>query len=149
MADLPHQWRAYARIQLQLSRCTRLGYRAWGLEAGLNFLLRPEAETSESELERTMAAAARRHRYQSALIRRDRGSANDDEADPRSISEAVGAQQALRRIRSSVSETDWFALTSLAEGSGYADLAEPLGTSIGALRVRVFRVRNQLYALVA
>src|SRR5580658_682421 len=99
MADLPHRWRAYARIQLQLSRCTRLGYRAWGLEAGLNVLLRPEAETSDSELERTVATAERRTRHQCALLCRYRDQVNEDEAEPRSIEAAVDAERALRRIR--------------------------------------------------
>jgi hypothetical protein len=149
MAELPHLWRAYARIQQQLSGCTTLGHRAWGLEAALDVLVSPEAGSSESELSRKIATAERRHRHRRARLRRYAGDVHE-EASPREwIADALDAEQILQRIRSVVTNVDWSALSGIAEGDSYAELAEVLETSSGALRVRIARVRRQVSSLAA
>lgn len=149
MADLPHAWRVYARIQQQLSNCAALSQRAWGLEAALNELLSYQPQLSESELSRTIASAERRHRYRHAQLQRYAEQDHEEAslADP--IAEALDADQILQRIRGAVADPDWLVLNALAEGESYKVLADELGTSSGALRVRISRARKQLAGLAA
>lgn len=148
--DLPQRWRAYARLQQQLSRNTRLGHWAWGLEAGLNFLLNPDNDESESELRRAVATAERRHRNRRVVLRRYYAGVDEEEhAEQSRLPEAVDADNVLSTIRSRVAELDWFALVAVAEGCPYGDVALTLAVSAGTLRVRILRLRKHLLKFAA
>ena len=149
MAELPHPWRAYVRIQQQLSGCTTLGHHAWGLEAALNALVGPEVVCSESELSRAIATAERRHRHRCAQLRRYAGDVHEEVSPPDLIPDSLNAEQILQRIRSVITDVDWSAVRAIAEGGSYADLAKALETSSGALRVRIARARRQMSSLAA
>ena len=52
MADLPHPWGIYARLQHNLRREHRIGDRSWGTEAGMDYIrflarLRPRKKSIE------------------------------------------------------------------------------------------------------
>ena len=66
MAEIPHEWRAYASKQAELSNRSSVDSHSWGLEAGLNGLL--DGTASPSEVDTTIASASRQSRYAAALI---------------------------------------------------------------------------------
>ncbi len=147
MADLPHRWRQYVRLQEELMRSTKVGDRAWGLEGVLNLLLVEAAEVTEVAAERAVASAGRRERHRNAILKYRL--APHTEGGAFLPDQVVDAERALQGIRSSVSDREWFALISIAEGHSYLEVAQPLGTSAGALRTHVFRVRKALAAAAA
>jgi hypothetical protein len=148
MADLPHPWDMYARLQAELSRGCQVGDESWGAEAALNRILlslQDNSQVTSDDLARTTASERRRERYR-ARLRRIHVGADEPGADP---SEALAARDTLRIAGSMVSNQDWGVLRQLAEGYSYAEVAAQTGSSSGRLRVRVLRCRQRLAAIAA
>lgn len=149
MADLPHQWRTYARIQRQLLGCTSLGQHSWGLEAALGSILTRATEPLESDLSRMIATTERLHRHRMAQLRRlaDQEAEALVSSDP--MADSLNAEQVLQRIRASIPERDWFVLQTIVEGSSYGEVADEIEATCGSLRTRVARVRKCILKLAS
>jgi hypothetical protein len=140
MAELPHPWGAYLRLQSQLKEHTCIDDLNWGLEAGLNSIVNtPKVAVascvSDGAITRAVASEARRERHH-AHLRRKHLVQSEAGHDPRQMLEA---RSNLRAIQSLVSASDWDLLVALGEGREYQELGAP-----GRLRVRVLRLRHDL-----
>jgi hypothetical protein len=137
MAELPHPWSAYQRLQSQLDEHNHIDDRNWGLEAALNSILNTSQASPPSEVEivRSIASEARRERHR-AHLRRKHLTQSEPVFDPRKMLEA---RSSLRAIRSFVAPDDWKLLVALSEGHEYQELGAP-----GRLRVRVLRLRHDV-----
>jgi len=145
MTDLPHPWDAYWSIQEKLSSKIRVDNKAWGYEAALNKILAsiPENPSLESdEIERAIASAARRDRYNKAQLR-----IMSPEKDCSAQTAVLGPAQAreeLKLIRISVSPDDWAILLLIGMGHDYSCIAALKNSTTGKLRTRVSRLRRSL-----
>jgi hypothetical protein len=138
MAELPHPWGAYRRLQSQLDASTKIDERNWGLESGLNEVLegaRTATFPPDEDIARAISSEARRERHR-AHLRRKHLAQSDELPDPRSL---IEARSDLSVIRSLVSAADWDLLIALGKGREYQELGVP-----GRLRVRVLRLRRDL-----
>jgi hypothetical protein len=141
MADLPHPWGDYARLQAKLVHRQQVDDRSWGLEAGLGRLLaEPNQRPTEEAVDRAVRSENRRERHR-AQLRRVHLAIEDCMADPEG---AAAARQALRAAQVQVSHEDWALLCAVGEGRDYGELAAGRGVSAGYLRVRVLRLRRGL-----
>lgn len=141
MADYPHQWRAYARLQTELARMDRVTPRSWGVEAGLNrsLVLGLGDPAAVNEVDRARASGERRARYRAHLLRTGYDTPSRDE-EPE---DGLHARERLRAIEAGMSSEDWQLLTAVAIGNDYRELAAASHGSEGALRVRVLRLRRR------
>ncbi|HEV8573562.1 MAG TPA: hypothetical protein VGR43_02535 [Dehalococcoidia bacterium] len=142
MADLPHPYRAYLRLQERSSKKTYLDDEYWGLDAALDALLE-NPETSEDGAERAISSAARKERHREMLrvvYLLPLEEAHDDHAQY----QAIEARDMLNTLRQQVAEYDWKILEAVASGDSYRELAAELGDMPGALRTRVTRIRKAL-----
>jgi hypothetical protein len=137
MAELPHPWGAYRRLQSQLDASTQIDDRNWGLESGLNEVLEGArtATFAPDDIVRAISSEARRERHRAHLRHRHLAQ-SDEQPDPRSL---IEARSDLSVIRSLVSAADWDLLVALGKGREYQELGVP-----GRLRVRVLRLRRDL-----
>ena len=146
MADLPHSWVAYGRLQVELSRGHRINVQSLGIEAALNHILASSQDNqlpSAEEASRAADTARRRERHRAHL--RSVYLADTDNADVSpSPEDTVIARLGLNAIRSRVSEKDWTILSEVAAGRDYAEVAAVFGGTTGSLRVRVLRLRQRL-----
>jgi hypothetical protein len=140
MAELPRVWRSYAQLQTTLSRCTSVNNESWGMEAGLDALLAATSPSTDDDIVRVVNSTRKRE-YSRSRIRRLYLRPDDERPDPEG---ALLARSQLRRIRSQVPAKDWLLLQSLGLGYEYAELAKVAGSSAGAARIRVLRLRQQL-----
>lgn len=159
MADIPHYWEAYARLQHRLARTTCVRTAA-ALEAALNVVHRPDFKPegfTHDILKGVADTAGRRERNQLQLLRRyaapqqsgyvatPRGSEDVAiEVRPQSLDDEVHASRELVRIEAMVPEPDWELLMGVAVGASYEELAIELASSSGALRSRVCRLRQMI-----
>jgi hypothetical protein len=136
MAELPHPWGAYLRLQERLDQSGRLDDHNRALEAGLNSIVEAVATNTvatDAYVARVVASEARRERYRAALRRRYL-SVDEPRIDPNPL---IEARSALRLIQSTVTAPEFALLTHVAAGYEY-------GGSGGKLRVRVSRLRKRL-----
>lgn len=141
MADIPHEWREYARKQIELSLNCRVDGWSWGIEAGLDRILdakaRDELLTTE-DVDRAMNAARNREKHRGKL----RLTYLDANQTTRHPEHALEARDELRQIQSCVSRSDWNLLSAIGVGRGYGEIAVLRKMTPGSLRVRVVRLRN-------
>jgi hypothetical protein len=138
MAELPHPWSAYLRLQTQLKDNTCIDDRNWGLEAGLNSIVntaKAALPVSDEGITRAIASEARRERHR-AHLRRKHLAQSAETLDARRMLEA---RSNLRAIQSLVTVPDWDLLFALGEGHEYQELGAP-----GSLRIRALRLRQGL-----
>jgi hypothetical protein len=139
MADLPHPWGAYLRAQSELSNSTEINDRNWGLEACLNSILESGASApTDSDMDRTISSAARGNRYR-AMLRRKFISPDEPQFDPRP---SLDARDQLRVVHSIVTDAEWEFLSAVAAGYEYDKIN--VGLSVGALRVKMLRLRERI-----
>lgn len=144
MADLPHPWGIYARLQDNLRREHRVGDRSWGTEAGMDHILDAAAGLPPAEDDVNLAIATGRRRE------RHRGSRRDyplleDFATPHP-QDALNARRELAEIRCSVGNDNFELLTAVAIGWGYKEISVAMLIPLGLARVRVSRLRAALVA---
>lgn len=160
MAETPHFWGAYARLQSKLSTTTSINF-GGALEAALNVIHHPDfsaAALAEADLLRLAANAARQERHRNALRRQAQAAALDEETAARgnddgdvstgasSLDDQLHARRELQRIASRLPDTDWDLLTGAAAGISYYELAAVHASTSAALRSRVCRLRQALMA---
>ncbi len=160
MAEVPHSWGAYARLQSKLSTTTSITF-GGALEAALNVIHQPDFSVEaldQAALLRHAANAARQERHRSALRRQAQAAALDAETAARgndecdvptgatSLDDHLHARRELRRIASRLPDDDWDLLTGAAAGISYNELAASYASTSTALRSRVCRLRQVLMA---
>jgi hypothetical protein len=143
MQDIPLPWAEYARLQARSSRNSTIDSYSWGIEEEMNlFVADPCAYTSieEHHLKRLRATASRRERSR-ATIRK----AHEAELAPKPIDTVLylEARQALAKIQSHVTPTQWNFLWAIGEGKDYAKASAKHAISVGAARAQMFRFRQQ------
>lgn len=158
MADIPHLWEAYARLQGKLSstNCITIGA---ALEEALNVVHQPDfrpESANETDLRRVAATAARKERHRALLRRRAQAQALSDAAathaddqgeigiGARSLDDAMHARRELARLAATLREPDWDLLTGVAAGVSYDELASQHASTSSALRSRVCRLRQTM-----
>jgi hypothetical protein len=112
MADLPHPWGMYARLQNNLQREYRVGDRSWGTEAGMDHILASGVPPTEDEVNQVIATGRRRERHRGS--RRESLPEDIATAHPE---HALSARSELAAIRRKVGDRNWDLLTALAVGS--------------------------------
>lgn len=141
MAELPHPWGVYARLQIKLAHRRQVDDRSWGLDAGLDRVLaEPDQPPTEDEIDRAVRSEGRRERYR-AQLRRVHLAPENCATDPEA---AVAARQTLRTAQAQVAIDDWMLLCAVGEGCEYGEIAAARNGSPGQLRVRVLRLRRKL-----
>jgi|SRR5688572_7109970 len=140
MKKLDPPWEDYLAAQTKLRDRSTVDDTSWSLEARLDRMLAGAANTDE--VERAGRTAARRERSRAAQRRRHAATNSID-----GVRIAV-AGVALGQVRSAV-EDDWPLLDDLGQGATFDELGEKRGKSAGAMRQRVFRLRNLLLKHVA
>lgn len=158
MAEVPHSWGAYARLQSKLSATTSITF-GGALEAALNLIHQPDFSTevfTEVDMLRLAANAARQERHRSTLRRQEQAAALEVETAARgnadldvstgasSLDDQLHARRELRRIASRLHDDDWNLLTGAAAGISYDELAASHASTSTALRSRVCRLRHAL-----
>lgn len=158
MAEIPHSWSAYARLQSRLSATTSITV-GGALEAALNVIHQPDfnaEDLAEADLLRLAANAARQERHRSAIRRQAHATALDEETAARgnddgdvstgasSLDDQVHARRELRRVAMWLKDDDWDLMTSVAASVSYEELAASRSSTPAALRSRVCRLRQAL-----
>jgi hypothetical protein len=149
MADQPpHTWRAYARLQAELSRSHRISGRTWGLEEALNRIVWFESAVTDitaEEIGRAEATGGRRERSRASLRARYLQPAADA-SDPGALVEVL---EVLDRIEAIAGAPGWGLLCAVAEGREYREIAADMRVTPGSLRARVLRLRRQCASAIA
>lgn len=138
MAELPHPWAIYARLQNNLRREYQVGDRSWGIEAGMNHILESLAGAvpAEDEVNKVIATGRRRERHR--VARRD--PLLDDYATAHPDG-ALTARSELAAIRRKVGGRNWDLLAAVGIGSSYKDISAAMSLPQGLIRVKVTRLR--------
>src|SRR5437868_1181451 len=110
MANLPHPWGMYARLQTNLRRDYRVGDRSWGTEAGMAHILESAsgAPPTEDEVNQVVATNRRRERHRGS--RREPLLEDIAAAHPEG---ALTARRELAAIRRKVGDRNWEFLTAV------------------------------------
>lgn len=159
MADIPHSWEAYARLQQELSSTCCVAV-ADALEEALNVVLQPDFRpdaVSKADLSRVAESAARRTRHRKHLLRRAAPPSQPacplDTVEPEegvaaaassSLDDEVHARRELARLKAVLRSPDWDLLTGVAAGATYEELAAEHVATTAALRSRVSRLRKAI-----
>lgn len=146
MADLPHPWNMYERLQNSLRHQHCVGDRSWGTEAGMAHILNAPASFSLTQHEIKQVVANDRRRERRLHCRRV--PMPEDVATPHPEG-ALHARHALLAIQRNVSDPNWQLLNALAIGTDYKEIARITRARSGALRIKVLRLRKVLLNLVA
>ncbi len=144
MAEIPHSWRAYARLQHQVGRSSRADARAWAIEGGLDHLLEDTVggvDGDEGAI-RSVAAARRREVHRSGALRRH-AKAWSGFQHPEA---AIHARLTLEALRKRTTGSEWDILCDVGAGWSYDEIAKVRGGTPGMFRVRVLRLRRTLAA---
>jgi hypothetical protein len=143
MADFPHPWAIYARLQDNLRREYQVGDRSWGTEAGMDHILEAAigAPPAEDDVNKVIATGRRRERHRGA--RRDPLLEDIATANPEG---ALFARSELAAIRRKVEDRNWELLMGVGMGSDYREISIAVSVPAGAVRVRVLRLRASLAA---
>ena len=140
MSELTQRWRDYLRLQEQLAEMRHVNDRSWGIEAGLDRLL--DAAPPE-ELKRVVDSAGRKERHRARMrhvhvLER----ALEVEAN-------LDARHRLARLMVHANVAERAILSAMGEGLGPTEIAALQGVSAGSMRVRIHRLRQQLYEKAA
>jgi hypothetical protein len=139
MAEIPHPWRAYARLQQQARRSRRADARSWAFEAGLDYIL-ADSGSSDEGVARAVSTARRREAHRDGTLRRvtaEWGVAPHPEA-------ALHARLTLQAMQGRLAGPDWDILCEVGTGRSYEEIAAVWGGTPGGSRIRVLRLRRAL-----
>jgi DNA-binding NarL/FixJ family response regulator len=145
-----YAWAYYADLQHRSSKVARLTPHWWAMEAGMSYLLDAIAagavpsDSTEltANLNRTIASAARLYRGRRATLSRNK----PHDSPPAAGDVAAEARIELTRAMRIISKDDKHVLFDA--GLGYTDreIAERQGSTPGAVRVRISRLRLKIAA---
>lgn len=143
-------WAYYADLQDRSRRAVRLTPFWWGMEAGMAYLIDAitagtvSADPKElaAALNRTIASAARLHRSRTAATARNA----PIEMPPDSDDLAAEARLEIGRMLRLVSSKDESVLTDAGLGFSDREIADRRGSTPGAIRIRISRLRFKFAA---
>ena len=151
MSDTDYAWLRYADLQLRSRNTHHSNDYSWGIEAALDYLLEvsatgnvPSAPVLDAAITRAIASGGRLRRSRSAALKRWLRP-----AESLSTSAAAEARVMLAKIRSVVSRSDHGILLAAAFGYTDREIAGRHGSTPGAIRARVFRLRHNLVEMTA
>ena len=137
-------WVKYTSLQAELLDNSTLSHRSWGLEGALNRILSADAPTciaaNGDNIEHIVGSEQRRERHRTALRRLQL----PQEAPSFDLGPFLAARAELKSARAKVNGSDWNLLCGVAIGHSYAEIATAHGETVGALRVRVSRLRRRI-----
>jgi len=149
-------WDKYAPLQAELRDNHTVGDRSWGVEAGLNGILSAEPTShppaNDDDIQRVVSSEQRRERHRAALRRlylteddgmRRNGMPVNSPRGP-DLETFIEVRAELKSTRTKVTKSDWDLLCAVATGREYAEIAAAKGGTVGALRVRVSRLRREI-----
>jgi hypothetical protein len=141
MADLPHLWATYARLQNNLRREYQVGDRSSGIEAGMDHILDSVAGAlpADAEVNKVIATGRRRERHR--IARRDPLLNDYATAHPDGT---LTARSELAAIHREVGDRNWDLLAAIGVGSSYKDISVAMSLPPGLIRVKVARLRAAL-----
>jgi hypothetical protein len=141
MADLPHQWRAYAHLQNTLSAATRLSSDKWGIETALNKIIDGHFPATFEDVARVVSSGGRRERRQARLLR-----FHVDVAETYDPFMAADVRLNVDSLKRQAPQIDWqlFQRDSEMESGASTD-----PSNASTLRGRARRARQFLAQLVA
>jgi hypothetical protein len=138
MADIPLPWQAYAALQSNLNSRATVDALAWGMEEGLNHLLCEASPTGAGHVDRIVANAARRDRYDRSLVARNIIS----RADVQDAAGQIEARSTLALLQRLMPIDKLDLLVELASGIDPVHVAARRRILVGTLRTRVARARQ-------
>lgn len=149
MSTADHAWLRYAELQQRSRNVERLSDYSWGLESGLNSLLKSvetgaipsEPADLDAALTRAIASGARLCRSHSLALRTWL-----PPPESSSINTAAEARIELTEIENSLSSADRDLLIDAALGYSDREIAALCESTPGAVRVRLSRLRAKLAA---
>ncbi len=149
MAELPHPWNAYARLQAEVAQSRSIINQTWGTEAGLDRILASASDTApptDEEISRAVASGERRERHRAGLrmLYLDQAESAGDVPDA-----MVATKQELSFLSSQVAPEDWALLCQVAVGHEYEVIAVQRNATQNSLRVHVLRLRRELAKRIA
>jgi hypothetical protein len=146
MSNIDEAWLRYAELQQRSSNTPYLNDFTWGIECALDYLLHAiQTDTVPLDLDeaikRTIASGSRRQRSRSLTLKTWMAPPESN-----STSALAEARLGLERIRTTVKDADRRVLFDA--GFGYTDreIADRHGSTPGAIRVRLSRLRLKLAA---
>ena len=148
MKTLPEEWAFYARAQRGANR-TQINSRYWAADeaadAALEMLAVPTPSLSElpTGLRNIAANRAAKHRHRARILHDQFWPMMQGMMMP-PVDRQVVAMSELERIRHRLSRQDWQLLLEVAQGQSYGALAEERDETVGALKMRVSRLRKLL-----
>lgn len=148
MTALPGPWDGYRHLQAALLRSTDVADHVWGTEATMNRILDSIEEKrplAASEIDHAVTGEARRE-HQRRRVRCANLGRSVVSPQPE---DALLARDALRVIRSRMSQQGWSVLSGVAAGYSYSEMAVATGATANSLRIRVLRFRRRLAQDVA
>jgi hypothetical protein len=145
-----YPWPYYADLQRRSDKLTRLSDYWWGMESGLAYLLDaitagtvpPDPDELVAVLNRTIASGARLRRSHTVALDEFAPIAEQASTDDA----AAEARIELTRIVRLVSSTDEATLIDAGLGFTDREIAYRRGSTPGAIRVRLSRLRLKLAA---
>jgi len=145
MCGSNNAWSTYQLRQHELMQVSRVNYRSWGLEAGLDRLLDNVETTSNDDAERAARSRSRLEKH-----RRVQLVEQSPQAEVASVPNdgAVEARRQLLLIIGSVSADEASLLCAVGEGSHPIEIAAERGVPTGRVRVRLTRLRRRLRAQI-
>lgn len=143
MADIPQHWRDYMRLQTRLSQTKIVDSSSWGREAALNALLQDQQKITP-DVDKIEASAARRERNHKHI---DLHYLFPSSHAFTLTEPAIHATIQLSQIRAKTLARDWKLLLDIGCGAKYSELSGKFGRTVGAVRVRVNRLRASLHQL--
>lgn len=146
MSDADYAWLRYADLQERSRNTHYSNDYSWGIEAALDYLVEvtetgnvPPAPVLDAAINRAISSGARLRRSRSASLRKWLRP-----AESLSTSAAAEATVMLSKIRSVVSRADHKILLAAAFGYSDREIAGRNASTPGAIRARIYRLRNKL-----
>lgn len=159
MEEIPASWGNYARLQQQAMKTTSMRS-SIALDAALGFIHQPnfsQAALHEVDFERLAESAARKERDHASIFRRVMGSALGDNGSfsegavlgPGAFAPApddtVHARRELERLMKTVPLEQLELMAEAGDGTTYQELAQQLGSTPGAIKTKVHRMRSRYH----
>jgi DNA-binding NarL/FixJ family response regulator len=145
MSNLLPPWSHYLALQTKLKLSSTVDDTDWGIEAALDRILASSSTAPYKDIERAARSESRRERYRAGL-RRQYLANEEDHFDGES---RLQARQQLRRVRERVGDKEWTLLSDVGRGNSYREIAREVGTSSGAVRIHVSRLRQRIREALA
>jgi hypothetical protein len=148
MTTLPQEWAFYARVQKGADRA-RINSRYWAADEAADAALEmlaipaPTLPAMTTGIKNIATNRAAKHRHRHRILHDQLWPMMQDLMTP-AVEGQIIAMSELERIQRRLSRQDWCLLVEVAQGSSYGSLAAERSETVGALKMRVSRLRKLL-----